>query len=125
MAANGQAVCDTDMQTTCDRSTQPSGAPPGTWFGRREDFDYEIFISYRRGDGLKVTEWRAAASENSSATRLRSSAERAALDRDLERERSPPRSGRAYPSRTAPLRFIVVVLTKSVGQTARTEPQTG
>ncbi len=87
-----------------------------TWFGSRQDFEYDIFISYRRGDGLQIAEW---LSRRLRAYRPPRGFPRTLAPlrvyRDVERERVTPA---IWEERIRPAlvnsRFLIVVLTDSV-----------
>jgi WD40 repeat protein len=95
----------------------PQQAPlTRTWFGSRQDFEYDIFISYRRGDGLQIAEW---LSRRLRAYRPPRGFPRPLsplrVYRDVERERVTPAiwEERIRPALVSS-RFMIVVLTDSV-----------
>ena len=90
-----------------------------TWSGRREDFEYDVFISYRRGDGLRIADWLSRRLRHYRPPRGFHRLAPLRIYRDLERERVTPAiwSERIRPALLRS-RFLIVILTESVNQTA-------
>ena len=108
-------ITSVELRTAAEMNSlqAPQG---GVWFGSRQDFEYDIFISYRRGDGLRIAEWlsrrlrayRPPRGFPRTLSPLR-------VYRDVERERVTPA---IWEERIRPTlvrsRFLIVVLTESV-----------
>ena len=97
----------------------PRVALPATWSGRREDFEYDVFISYRRGDGSRIADWLSRRLRHYRPPRGFHPLAPLRIYRDLERERVTPAiwSERIRPALLRS-RFLIVILTESVSQTA-------
>jgi WD40 repeat protein len=93
-----------------------AGQNARAWFGRREDFDYDVFISYRSVDGRRVAEWLSKGLRNYRAPKAFSKTIPAIrVYRDTELERVTPA---IWQERIRPAlvrsRFLLLVLTPSV-----------
>ena len=86
------------------------------WSGRREDFDYDVFISYRRRDGIRMAEWLSRRLRRCRAPKdFGRTVDPLRIYRDLERERATPA---IWEERIRPAlsrsRYLLLILTPSV-----------
>jgi TIR domain len=108
-----------DVPPTFTAGAMNSDIPrAGAWFGKRDDFDYDIFISYRWKDGRHAARWLSRVLRTYSPPRgFSGSIEPIRIYRDVELERATPD---IWEERVKPAlrrsRFLLVVWTPGVLQ---------